>query len=188
VVPFSNLTFRTITDAELASFDNIRQGIDWGYAVDPFAFVRLHYDRTRRRLYFLDEYYGVKISNREAIAHLKKKLYHSVRTIADSAEPKSISELEDQGIRITGAVKGEGSVEYGEKWLDDLAELVIDPSRTPNAAREFENIDYQVGPDGEQRARLEDHDNHLIDATRYACEQDMGRPGIRFLNSNGRTG
>ena len=40
VVPFDNLTFRPITDAEIARFDNIRQGIDWGYAIDPFSLTR----------------------------------------------------------------------------------------------------------------------------------------------------
>ncbi|RAP24758.1 hypothetical protein C2W64_02765 [Brevibacillus laterosporus] len=43
-----------------------------------------------------------------------------------------------------GAKKGPGSVEYGEKWLDDLEEIVIDAERTPNLARELENIDYQT--------------------------------------------
>jgi PBSX family phage terminase large subunit len=77
VVPFSNLTFRTITDAEIKSFDNIRQGIDWGYATDPFSFGRFHYDKTRRRLYVLDEYYGVKKSNREVAEWIKSKKYNN---------------------------------------------------------------------------------------------------------------
>ena len=50
VVPFDNLEFKEISTKELLNFDNIRQGIDWGYANDHFAFVRLHYDKTRRRI------------------------------------------------------------------------------------------------------------------------------------------
>jgi PBSX family phage terminase large subunit len=188
VVPFDNLNFRRITQEEVDRFDNIRQGLDWGYAVDPAAFVRCHYDHTRRKLFIFDEIYGVKLSNRELAARMQDRKYHTTKTTADSAEPKSIAELVDLGVRCVAAVKGEGSVEYGEKWLDDLDEIVIDPTRTPDAAREFENIDYQMGPDGEPKARLEDKGNHSIDATRYACEGDMNRPGIRFLSSNGRTG
>ncbi len=45
--------------------------------------------------------------------------------------------------------------------------------RTPNIAREFENIDYQVDKDGDPKPRLEDKDNHTIDATRYAFADDM---------------
>ena len=173
VVPFSNLIFRTITKSEIDSFDNIRQGIDWGYATDPFSFGRFHYDKTRKRLYVIDEYYGVKKSNREVADWIKAKGYNNINTIADSAEPKSIDELRSYGIRIIGAKKGPGSVEYGEKWLDDLEEIIIDPKRTPNAAREFENIDYQTDRDGNPKAKLEDKDNHFIDCCRYACELDM---------------
>lgn len=180
IVPFDNLTFRRITDDEIKRFDNIRQGIDWGYGVDPFAFVRWHYDKTRRRIYAIDEIYGVKIHNREAAELIKSKGYNDVMIIADSEEPKSIDEMRQYGIRIKGARKGAGSVEYGEKWLDDLEEIVIDPQRTPNTAREFENIDYLTDSDGNPRAKLEDRDNHTIDGTRYAFEGDMRKPGVSF--------
>lgn len=173
VVPFNNLVFRKITNQELSTFDNIRQGIDWGYATDAFAFGRFHYDKTRRKLFVLDEFYGVKKSNREVSEWIKVKKYNNINIIADSAEPKSIDELRANGIRIIGAKKGPGSVEYGEKWLDDLEEIIIDPTRTPNAAKEFEKIDYQVDKDGNPKAKLEDKDNHFIDCTRYALENDM---------------
>ncbi|MEK4473336.1 PBSX family phage terminase large subunit [Paenibacillus sp. FSL R7-0048] len=181
VVPFDNLVFRTITDEEVNRFDNIRQGNDWGYGVDPVAFVRWHYDKTRRTIYAMDEIYGVKISNRELAKVIKNKGYHTTMTTADSAEPKSIDEMRNQlDVKMRGAKKGPGSVEYGEKWLDDLEEIVIDPKRTPNLAREFENIDYQTDPDGNPRAKLEDKDNHTIDATRYAFEGDMKGPSFSF--------
>lgn len=180
IVPFDNLVFRKITDDEIKRFDNIRQGIDWGYGVDPFAFVRWHYDKTRRRIYAIDEIYGVKLSNREVTEQIKKKGYNDILIIADSAEPKSIDELKQYGIRIRGAKKGPGSVEYGEKWLDDLEEIVIDPQRTPNIAREFESIDYQTDQDGNPKPKLEDVNNHTIDATRYAFENDMRVPAVSF--------
>lgn len=177
VVPFDNLVFRKITDEEIRAFDNIRQGNDWGYGVDPLAWVRWHYDKTRRRIYAMDEFYGVKIHNRELAEFLKDKGYHTTQTTADSAEPKSVDEVKSYGVKIKGAKKGPGSVEYGEKWLDDLDEIVIDPERTPNIAREFENIDYQTDADGNVRSKLEDKDNHTIDGTRYAFEEDMKNKG-----------
>ena len=72
-----------------------------------------------------------------------------------------------------GVKKGPDSVEFGERWLDDLDFICIDPKRTPNIAREFESIDYQVDRDGNPKPRLEDKDNHTIDATRYAFADDM---------------
>lgn len=180
VVPFENLTFREITTKELLNFDNIRQGIDWGYANDPFAFVRLHYDKTRRKIYIFGEIYEVKLSNRLAALRIKANGWNDTKIIADSAEPKSIDECWDYGLRIYGANKRPGSVEYGEKWLDDLEEIVIDPVRCPNIAKEFENIDYQVDKDGNTKNKLEDKDNHGIDASRYALSEDMRSNLIGF--------
>lgn len=173
VVPFNNLEFREILDKEINKFDNIRNGIDWGYGADPFTYVRWHYDSTRRILYAIDEIYEVKLGNREAAQKIIDKGYKHDLVVADSAEPKSIDELKEFGINIIGAEKGPGSVEHGEKWLDELNAIVIDPKRTPKIAWEFENIDYETDKDGNVKNRLVDRDNHTIDGTRYACERDM---------------
>lgn len=175
VVPFDNLQFREITEEEYRNFDNIRNAVDFGYATDPLAFVRWHYDKKKNGIYAIDEYYGQKISNRQLAKWLQDSGYQNDYMFADSAEPKSIAELRDEhGItRIEGVKKGPDSVEYGEQWLDDLDFICIDPKRTPNIAREFENIDYQTDRDGNPKARLEDKDNHAIDATRYAFSEDM---------------
>lgn len=128
VVHFSNLTFRNITDEEVARFDNIRQGVDFGYATDPFAFVHWHYGKTRRKLYLIDELYGVKLSNRKLAEWVRSKAYHTKEIIADSAEPKSIAELRSLALaRIIVAKRGPDSVEFGERWLDNLDEIIIDP-------------------------------------------------------------
>lgn len=175
VVPFDNLRFEEITDEQVDSFDNIRNAVDFGYATDPLAFVRWHYDKKKNGIYAVDELYGQKISNRKLAEWLKERGYSDEVILADSAEPKSIAELRDEfGIpRIRGVKKGPDSVEFGERWLDDLDFICIDPKRTPNIAREFENIDYQVDRDGNPKARLEDKDNHAIDGTRYAFSEDM---------------
>lgn len=173
VVPFENLKFRTITDDEVNGFDNFRNGNDWGYAGDPNAFVRWHYDKKKRIIYAIDEIYEVKLSNRSLAEKIKKKKANDVTTTCDNTEPKSVDELREYSIDARSAKKGPGSVEYGEKWLDDLEAIVIDPNRTPNIAKEFENIDYAVDAQGNIKARLVDLDNHTIDATRYALESDM---------------
>ena len=52
---FENLEIREITAEEIEHFDRIRNGLDWGYYPDPFAFNRMHYDAARRTLYLFDE-------------------------------------------------------------------------------------------------------------------------------------
>lgn len=166
VVPFNNLVFRKIPDEEFNSFDNIRQGLDFGYATDPVAGVQWHYDKTRRRIYAMREVYGVKMSNRELAAYAERALFFQHETIADSEDPRTISELKNEhgwsANYLRGAKKGPDSVIHGENWLDDLESIIIDPDRTPNLAREFENIDYETDKDGNPKPRLEDKDNHCI--------------------------
>ena len=194
VQPFNNLEFREITDAEYNSFDNIRQGLDWGYANDPLALVRWHYDKTKRTIYAMAEFGDVKVSNRALAKHALENGYQNYMTTTD-VSPRDVNELVTEHMwnrrNIRQAVKGGGSVEYGEEWLDDLEAIVIDPKRTPKLAWEFENIDYETDKDGNPKNRLEDKDNHYIDATRYAFEEDMliykkpttGAQGLRVRRS-----
>ena len=177
---FGNITLRAITEEEIERFDNLRRGIDWGYAADPFAYNVCHYDKTRRRLYIFREIHKVKLSNRGA-AELIKQEAGSGRITCDSAEPKSIDEVKGYGLRVVGAKKGPDSVEYGVKWLRDLGEIVIDPGRCPETAREFSGYELERDREGNFKAGYPDKDNHHIDAVRYACEEDMKRPSVSVL-------
>lgn len=168
---FFNLEIRQIHASELESFDKIRQGLDFGYAVDPLCFERMYYDSTRKRLYFLAEISGINMFNRTFWTNAKQ--YNDSLTIADSAEPKSIAELKSYGMYIKGAKKGKGSVEHGTKFLQDMEKIIIDPNRCPVAAREFLNYALEEGQGGIVKSQFPDKDNHSIDAARYALENDM---------------
>ena len=174
---FDNVVTRKVTAEELAHFDRLRNGLDWGYAADPFAFIQSHYDKTRRRLFIFGEIYQVKLSNRKAAVQMIKMNPDNRLTIADSAEPKSIADLRELGINIKGAVKGPGSVEFGIKFLQDLEEIVIDPVRCPNAAREFSGYELERDKNGNFKGSYPDKDNHTIDAVRYSLEDDMPKKG-----------
>lgn len=173
---FENVTLRRITDGEREEFDNIRHGIDWGYAADPFAYNGCHYDKTRRRLYIFSEIHKMRLSNRAAAGLVRKKAGGGLIT-CDSAEPKSIDEMKSYGLRVRGAKKGPDSVEYGVKWLQDLEEIIIDPQSCPETAREFCGYELDRDREGNFKEGYPDRDNHHIDAVRYACEGDMRRPG-----------
>lgn len=168
---FNNVELRIIAQDEIAAFDRIRQGLDFGYAVDPLAFERMHYDRTRRRLYLFTEISGLNLFNRQFWE--KAQQYNDVTTIADSAEPKSIAELRSWGMKIKGAKKGPGSVEFGIKFLQDLEQIIIDPERCPLAAKEFINYSLETDRNGNVKSQFPDKDNHSIDACRYGLSEDM---------------
>lgn len=170
---FRHLTNRRITDEEIKAFDRIRRGLDWGYASDPFHYTVNHYDKTRRRLYIFYEIHQTQLSNRKAASLIKVENKSNAEIIGDSAEPKSIAEVQGYGLRIRGAKKGPDSVDYGVKWLADLEEIIIDAERCPNTWREFYGYELDRDANGNLKAAYPDRDNHSIDATRYSREDDM---------------
>lgn len=171
---FTNIILRKITDDEIKHFDNISDGIDFGFAVDPACYGQNHYDKTRKRLFIFNEIYQVNMSNRKLWERIVKVKIGSSYITADSAEPKSIDEMNSYGtLRILGAKKGPDSVEYGIKWLQDLYEIIIDPERCPNTAREFKSYEYEKDKYGNFISKFPDINNHTIDLTRYSREIDM---------------
>lgn len=176
---FDNIEERAITDKEIAAFDRRKHGIDFGFAVDPFAFVDMDYDKKHEILYIFDEVYEQRLSNKMAHEKIKDKVSNR-RVTADSAEPKSIAELRGYGLNIHGARKGPDSVEYGIKWLQSLAKIVIDKKRCPHVYKEFVGYEYERNKDGEFISAYPDKNNHTIDATRYGCEDEMRKSIYSF--------
>lgn len=168
---FENLEIRPITDEEIAGFDKVKQGLDWGYFPDPTAFVRLQYEPRTMTIYIFDEVKRVKTSNEELVYLLQE--FKRTQTIADSAEPKSVDFFAQNGYNIRPCVKGAGSVDYGVKWLASRAKIVIDRQRCPETAREFEAYEYIKDKDGNFVGGFPDKDNHFLDATRYGLNDEI---------------
>ena len=178
---FDNLSLRAISDAEIAACDTRYCGLDFGFAVDPDAFVVWHYDPARRRLVALDEYYGARTPLDALTDKVRTRVGRAVVT-CDSAEPRMIAELQRRGVQAVGARTGPGSVEHGMRWLQELGEIVIDPARCPNTAREFSGYEYRQDRHGNFLADYPDQDNHTIDATRYAVEALSTRRRLRTMD------
>jgi phage terminase large subunit len=176
---FENVTIRKITDAEIAEFDHVLHGADWGYFPDPFSYGRMHYDAARLTLFIFGEYRALKRSNRLVYNDLvaKKGLKPNDLIIADSAEPKSIADFRDYGASIRGAEKGPDSVDYSMKWLQSLVSIVIDNERCPYHAEEFLTYELEQDKNGDFISAYPDKNNHAIDDTRYATNLVWKRRG-----------
>lgn len=160
---FLNVTIRKITDEEISNFDRIKRGLDWGYAQDPFAYIVMHYDKTRKRLYIFKEIYQTRLSNSKAAEKIKQLDPNPKLIIADSAEPKSIADFKNLGLKIKGAKKGPDSVDYGIKFLsEEIEEIIIDSDRCPNAAREFLGYETEKDKDGNFKGEYPDKNNHSM--------------------------
>lgn len=184
---FDNLSLRAITDAEIAGFDRFYNGVDFGFAGDPDALTRCCYAKSRRALYIVGERYGTGNAI-NALAGQCKALFGGEVATCDCEDPRLIAELRNRGVQAVAARKGPGSVEHGVRWLQSLGEIVIDPARCPNAAREFELYEYRRDKQGNVLSELCGHDDHTIDSVRYGVERlstlrtaktfDRGKLGI----------
>ena len=171
---FDNIILRPITDQEASIFDKIRQGLDFGFAEDPLAYLRMHLDKKHRRLYIFREIYQTHLSTSKAVELIKELNPENKIITADSEEPRSIDTFNENGLRLIPAKKGPGSVDHGISYLaNDIDEIIIDPKRCPNAAREFDTYELEKDKNGNFKGGYPDKDNHTIDAARYGLEQDM---------------
>lgn len=183
---FPNIRTQAIDDDFANQQQYLYCGLDFGFSVDPAAFVRVAYDSKTQTVFFLDEIYKRGCSNSELADLIKEHGFDDTgkytvvfgyetytieqQIICDAAEPKSIADLRGHGLKAIACRKFPGSVLYGIRWLQ-TKQLVFDPRRTPNAYREFTEYQYCTTKDGEFLADVPDRDNHLIDATRYALDR-----------------
>lgn len=170
---FTNVTLKELSENEVASFDKVRRGIDFGFAADPTHYTENYYDKARKRLFIFVEIQKQGMKNKAIADGIKKHNKVNGWITGDSAEPRTIAELNDYGLKIEGAKKGPGSVEHGIKFLQDLNEIIIDPVRCPNTAREFKGYEIERDGNGNLKGTYPDKNNHSIDATRYSLEDDM---------------
>ena len=162
------------------TFDKIYNGIDWGFSIDPFRFVKCHFDRNHLDLYIFAEYNTLKTRNRVVFDILykeKKLLTFDELVTADSAEEKSVADFKAYGAFIRAADKGPDSIRYGIKWLQGLNHIYIDKRECPFTYREFVNYEYEQDKDGNFISSYPDENNHSIDAVRYAMQTYANRRG-----------
>lgn len=176
---FDNLVIREISDNEINTFDSIYYGLDFGWYPDPAHWTKCCYNPAQLTLYIFDELRVNKTSNAELWRRLQdeKGMTGTDVITADSAEPKSISDLREYGAFCRGAEKGPDSVRYSMKWLQSLKAIVIDPYRCPETSREFTHYEYERTADGDVISGYPDANNHSIDAVRYALNRVWKKRG-----------
>ena len=151
-------------------FTNHRNGLDFGYSADPAGIVASHYDRERKTIYIYDELYQTGLTN-DKLAEEAIKMFGSQPVTCDSAEPKSIAELQRYKVSANPAAKGKDSVLHGIQWLQQ--QTIIVDTKCINMRNELQGYKWKEDKGGNALPVPVDSDNHLIDALRYAYENDM---------------
>lgn len=158
-----------VREFESESGAEYRLGADFGFSIDPSCAVRCY---LNGRELFVD--YEAWALHAEIVD--LPTLFMTIPDAekywmtADSSRPETISHLRKNGFpRIASALKGARSVEEGVEFLKSY-DLIVHP-RCAHLIEELTHYSYKVDSlTGQVTAVLEDKDNHMIDALRYAVE------------------
>ena len=182
-----------------------RFGADWGFANDPTTLVRCHIDGRKLYVDYEAVEVGCEIdetpylfsgdrkpqnwprlepyTNGPSPDNPKRKKRDGIEgaekfTIrADSARPETVSYMRRHGYRVVAAIKGPGSIEDGVNFLKSF-DIIVHP-RCVSMTKELTLYAFKVDEHtGDILPVLEDKDNHLIDALRYALEE-LRRSGYK---------
>ena len=155
-------------------------GLDFGYTNDPTALFCGAIDINNKKIYVFNELYEKALTNFDIAKKIKELGYGKEKIVADSAEPKSIYELQELGIRRVQSVrKGKDSVQFGIQYIQGF-EIIINP-KCVNFIKEINNYTWSKdNKTGKSLNKPIDEYNHLLDAMRYALEEFTLKPTFEF--------
>lgn len=146
-------------------------GLDFGFT-DPNAFVCMLIDNTAKKIYVFDEWYKTGVTNKIIAQAIKDKGYGGQRIICDCAEPKSIAELQEEGINAEASRKGKDSVNHGIQLIQNY-EIVVHDVNCPEFRSEILNYCWLKDKNGKPTDKP-DHDfSHGMDAMRYGASKAL---------------
>lgn len=148
----------------------VRFGEDYGWFPDPACAVAIYYWNGS---YIIDELaYGTELTNEYLAQQIKA--VGQAPTIADSAEPKSISEQNKYGIVVRPCEKGPDSVNYRIQVVSQKKVFVT--SRSKHVWESYENYAWAEDKDGNPKGEPDHRWSHAMDAAGYAIVDLHGKP------------
>jgi phage terminase large subunit len=145
-------------------------GLDFGFKIDPTAAVESYI--IDNCLYIVNDcsQLELEIDRLGEFCSYHIPNFKTCEIIADSARPEVIDHLARQGYNIFGAKKGQGSVMDGLAFLRSFDKIFIKP-HCRATIDEFTNYSFIIDKrSGKVTNKVEDKNNHIIDALRYSLE------------------
>ena len=139
-------------------------GLDFGFTNDPSALEQVVL--AHGELWIDEKIYSTGLTNPEIAAKAKAAgITRKQQIIADCAEPKSIKELQAQGLWVIPSPKGADSIISG---IDILKRYRIHVTRRSiGIISNLRAYKWDKDRDGNMTNKPEDKNNHGIDAIRY---------------------
>lgn len=176
---YENVEYRAFDIQEIRERKGIKSafGLDFGFT-DPTSFIACLIDESEAAIYVFDEFYKTGLTNKGIYKEITDKGYASELIIADSAEPKSVAELRDMGLRVNPSRKGRDSVLHGIQKIQNY-KIIVHP-RCPNFWNEVSNYCWEK----DRFNKLIDKPNHEFshgpDALRYCCSRVLMQDTFSF--------
>ena len=152
------------TNWELGEFDDslpYGYGLDFGFSYSPDALVKVAVDEKRKLIYAQEFMYKTGQSTDVLIRKLKQAVKEKDNIVADSAEPRLISELQHAGLNVVKAKKHAGSVIEGIRIIMNYKIIV-----TPDSINLIKELNNYAWDDKKAEKPIDDYD-HLLDSLRY---------------------
>ena len=153
-------------------------GLDFGFT-DPNAFTCFLIDNAAMKIYVFDEWYKTGVTNKIIAQAIKEKGYGGQKIICDSAEPKSIAELQEEGIKAEPSRKGKDSVNHGIQLIQNY-EIIVHERNCPEFKKEIQNYCYEKGKDGKPTDKPDHEFSHGMDSMRYAVTKALVGDAFSF--------
>jgi phage terminase large subunit len=153
----------TIVDSMPRNLKKHGYGLDFGFTNDPTALIECGLNEG---FLYLDELvYETGLTNPDLFNLAQWDVDNTLEIVADSADPKSIKELNNLGWTVIGAEKGPDSVRSGINLIKSYDLRVT--KRSENIIKELRRYKWKIGKDGKETGVPIDKYNHALDALRY---------------------
>lgn len=152
-------------------------GLDFGFATDVCSLVKVQVKDNE--LYCRELIYKGGLTNQDLLHLMKEEgISRASEVVADSAEPKSIVELNRGGLSVRGVKKGQDSVLYGIQKMRQH-KIFIHKDST-NLIQEFDTYRYKKDRSGRITNQTEGYGDHAIDAIRYVVSEFIDNKPKKF--------
>ena len=142
--------------------------LDFGFT-DPNAFVCEMVDNANMKIYVFDEWYKSGVTNKIIAQQIKDMGYGGQIIICDNAEPKSIAELREEGLKAEASRKGKDSVNHGIQLIQNY-EIIIHP-KCIEFQKEISNYCWEKDKDGKLTNKPDHEFSHGMDSMRYGVSK-----------------
>ena len=138
-------------------------GLDFGFSNDPTVLIRCVIKGDT--LYVKQIFFEKELLNSEIAELIKDNCRKNEPIVADSAEPKTIRDLQSRSLRVVASVKGKDSVNHGIQKMRQYKIRITNDSL--DLITEFQRYKWKTDSLGHPINKPIDTYNHGIDAIRY---------------------